>query len=249
MVRNPPVGSGQFAIPNSNARQVAEVSPQASSPRRIAFGDRRGDRPRRSAFSNRWALGSFAITTFLCAALANSAEPGAPGDLYVAMVPTSASKVRQFDGQTGEVVGDFVPPGSGGLDGAQSLAFGPHGNLFVSSANTDSVLQYGGSSGAFLGAFASGGGLDGPYGITFGPDDDLYVCSFWTNEIIEYDGNTGAPLGVFATGGGLNHPYDLTFGPNSNLFVSSNGAPDWKVLEYDGTTGAFEGVFADGPQL
>ena len=53
-------------------------------------------------------------------------------------------------------------------------------DLLVLSNDTDEVLRYDGSTGAFLGAFVSAGsgGLDEPSGLAFGPDGNLYVGSF-----------------------------------------------------------------------
>jgi hypothetical protein len=57
------------------------------------------------------------------------------------------------------------------------LVFGPNGNLFVSSGNSgvpsqsDQVLEYNGTTGAFLTAFVTpgSGGLKTPTFLTFGP--------------------------------------------------------------------------------
>ena len=92
--------------------------------------------------------------------------------------------------------------------------------LLVSNGDTDTILSFDASTGAFLGTFASGGGLDDPEGLTFGPDGNLYVTSR-TNNVLRYSGTTGAFLDVFASGGGLEDPAGLVFGPDGNLYVSS----------------------------
>ena len=73
--------------------------------------------------------------------------------------------------------GAFVPPGRGGLSGAEGLALGPNGNLFVSSRWTDAVLEFDGMTGAPIdhdpatpeieAAFVTGGGLDEPTYLVF----------------------------------------------------------------------------------
>ena len=173
---------------------------------------------------------------------------GPDGNLYVSNgftgSPSSfADTIVRFNGLTGEFISVFVSQGSGGLHGPFGLAFGPDGNLYVSSFGTDSVLRYNGSTGAFIDSFASGGGLDGPEGLTFGPDGNLYVVSGFTDSILRYNGSTGAFIDAFVASGsgGLSGPQDLTFGPDGKLYVSS--AFTDSVLRYNGNTGAFIDVF------
>jgi len=119
-------------------------------------------------------------------------------------------------------------------------------SLFVSSGDTDSVLFYNATTGAFHNQFASGGGLDEPEGIAFGPDGNFYVASR-TNEILRFNGTTGAFIDVFASGNGMTDPAGIAFGgPDNDLYISS-GIPDEgpggnQVLRFDGTTGAFKAV-------
>jgi WD40 repeat protein len=120
-------------------------------------------------------------------------------------------------------------------------------DILVTSRNTDEVLRFDGSTGAFVGVFASGGGLDNPVGLTFGPDDNLYVASADTNQVLRYDGATGAFLDVFATSAGLSSPRQVGFGDDGDLYVASGS--NNRIIRYDGTTGATEGVFASGGGL
>ena len=87
-------------------------------------------------------------------------------------------------------------------------------DLFVTSNGTDAVLEYNGTTGAFVKTFASGGGLNSPNGLVFGPNGDLFVSSQLSNEVREYNGTTGAFVKSFASGGGLSGPTYLTFGPS-----------------------------------
>jgi hypothetical protein len=54
------------------------------------------------------------------------------------------------------------------------MAFGPNGNLFVASELGNAVLEYDGTSGAFVSEFvvAGSGGLSEPTFIIFGPSED-----------------------------------------------------------------------------
>jgi hypothetical protein len=76
------------------------------------------------------------------------------------------------------------------------------------------LLEYNGTTGAFVKTFASGGGLSDPDGLVFGPNGDLFVSGFLNNAVLEYNGTTGAFVKTFASGGGLSEPTYLTFGPS-----------------------------------
>ena len=120
--------------------------------------------------------------------------------------------------------------------------------LFVSSADTDSIIQFDANTGALIGAFvgAGSGGLDNPGGLAFGPNGNLFVNSRATGNVLEFDGSTGAFVGTFVAAGtgGLVQPLDLAFGPDGNLYVSNlAGVPD-NILRFNGATGAFIDVFA-----
>lgn len=141
------------------------------------------------------------------------------------------NNVVLFDEQNGQLLGDFITPGSGGLVAPDDLNFGSDGNFYVSSGDTpetSAILRFDGKTGKFLDVFASGGGLFRPYGAAFGPDGYLYVSSFLSDQILRYDGKTGAFVDVFASGngqpGGLNGPNDLLFGPEGSLYVTTEGS-------------------------
>jgi hypothetical protein len=57
-----------------------------------------------------------------------------------------------------------VPAGSGRLNFAVDLTFGPDSNLYVSSPGDDRVVRFDGVTGAFVDAFVpeGSGGLDSP---------------------------------------------------------------------------------------
>ena len=120
-------------------------------------------------------------------------------------------------------------------------------DLLVASRFTDEVLRYDGTTGAFVGVFASGGGLDNPVGLTFGPDGNLYVASGNNNKVLRYDGTTGAFLGQFNAASGLQGPRQLNFGPDGDLYVASGS--NARILRFDGTSGASLGAFAFGGGL
>jgi hypothetical protein len=165
--------------------------------------------------------------------------------MYVASFRNASnSKVIRYNGITGAYIDDFVPVGSGGLDGATSLLFGPDGNLYVTSRVTDQVLRYNGTTGAFMGVFATGGD-NGPEDLVFGPDGNLYVVTSnpgQIGEVLRFNGTTGQFLGVFATGFSTDDG-TMAFGPDGNLYVTTGLVGLGSVLRFDGVTGQFLDTF------
>jgi DNA-binding beta-propeller fold protein YncE len=139
-----------------------------------------------------------------------------------ALYAIGGSGVLRYDGRNWTQFVSGVP----GL--ALDLAFGPDGNLYVTSTGaTSQVLRYDGMTGMPIGSgvFVSAGsaGLSNPFGLAFGPDGNLYVTSRGTNQILRYDGMTGLPIGdgVFVSAGsaGLDDPVFLTFTPEAPTAV------------------------------
>ncbi len=139
------------------------------------------------------------------------------------------------------------------LFGFTTFVFGPDGNLYAGEFNSEdgrfdgrySILRFDGTTGVFIGTFASvtGGALISATGLVFGPDGNLYVSGINSDDVVRFDGTTGALIDIFvpAGSGGLDAPDALTFGPDGNLYVASLGTNS--VLRYDRTTGAFIDTF------
>jgi WD40 repeat protein len=125
-------------------------------------------------------------------------------------------------------------------------------DMLVAGFSADAVLRYDGSTGAFIGTFASHPSLDGATSITYGSDGNLYVLGEFSQNVLRFDGLTGAFIDEFispATMGmhGLTDPGFMEFGPDGNLYILHHvsGLPD-AVFKFDGTTGAFISTFATG---
>jgi len=146
------------------------------------------------------------------------ASAQAVGDLYVANL--SSSSVSVFGADTAAVL---VAEGLGGLSGATGLTFGPDGLLYVSSSQSNQVLRFDPSSGAYLGTFVGDARLVSPYSLIFGPDGDLYVSAGRSHEVLRFDGATGQFVAVVAGPDDVQVPIGLRFGPDELLYVASAG--------------------------
>jgi streptogramin lyase len=121
---------------------------------------------------------------------------GPGGDLYVA----DGNTIFRVNGTTGAIIGPFTTPGAGGLASTLDFLFTPGGKLLVSGTTgppNDKILEFEGSTGAFVGVFAEGNGLSVPVGMTLGPDGNLYVASPGSDSIKRFDPISGAFLGDF----------------------------------------------------
>ena len=74
--------------------------------------------------------------------------------------------LRRYD-STGSFIGTFAT--SADLDGPVGTLIGSDGNVYVSSFNNSKVLRYNGTTGAYMGVFATGGNLINPNNMTFMP--------------------------------------------------------------------------------
>ncbi len=169
-------------------------------------------------------------------------SPASGQDLLVGSWSTHS--VRRYDSTSGDFLGNFVSPGSGGLTTPDGLDLGPDGNLYVSSSDTNQVLRYDGQTGAFIDIFASAG-LVRPSYLKFRDDGFLYVCSGFTDQVLRFDAETGASGGVFASGGGLDFPAGLTW--HDGLLYVSGFSGGGGVFRYDAVTGDFVDVFTPDP--
>ncbi len=178
------------------------------------------------------------VSLILVAVGSSTAAQGQQAQLLV----LDGTKVVRYNYPTAEPVSHFVGQGLTSLNDSFEMVYGPDGNLYVSSAGTDSVLRFNGQTGQpdpepFIKPGA--GGLDVPTGLAFGNDGKFYLASFATDSVLQYNAQTGAFLKIFVLPGAgtLDGANDIQFDGEGHLWVCSS--VNNKLLRFNGVTGAF----------
>jgi len=135
----------------------------------------------------------------------------------------------------GTFVADFVTDGSGGLFIPHKFLFNG-GDLFATSAGTDQILRYDGTTGAFIGVFACTDlECDSPAELLFGPDTTANTCDVPSTGLMDITSScvissfvsSNAPGNVIVRSGAVmtiesGVTFDINFS-NFNLTVESGG--------------------------
>jgi DNA-binding beta-propeller fold protein YncE len=143
--------------------------------------------------------------------------------------------IHRFDLETGAHRGIFI---AGGITHPAGMAFGPDGNLYVTSFSGWTVQRFDAASGAPLGTFIPmGSGLRQPAALEFRPDGRLWVHNQYDNEVLRFDAHTGAFMDFFITSGagGISAATDMAFGPDGDVYIA--GRYTENVVRFDGQTG------------
>ncbi len=197
-----------LVVPNSRQRSIGLTF--GPNPDTLLVGNTRGD----NVYQFNAQTGAF-IKEFIAPRTGGLSDPDTllygpdangdgQADLYVASgnkpstsTEVGASSVLVYDGQSGAFIKALVRDNpattvdeTGGLFRPYGMAFGPDGNLYVSSFRSDKILRYNATTGAFLDVFASGtgtaNGLNGPNGLLF-IGNSLYVTT--QGSVADADGN------------------------------------------------------------
>ena len=132
--------------------------------------------------------------------------------------------VRRFIATTGEYWDQLVAPHTQ-LQGPRGLAFGPDQDLYIASEQTDSVLLFNGTTGAFIRTACKD--IPNPRSLVF-HYRDLFVVSRGDNSVyrVRTDGDVtrGTTKHEYVNGGASNmlQPWGLVFDKTTHIaFVSS----------------------------
>jgi glucose/arabinose dehydrogenase len=174
---------------------------------------------------------------------------GPVGNLYVTSSPPSLTVLR-YNGTTGNFI-DVFASGPQTLSSATDLAFGPNGNLYVSTL-TNGIFQFDGHSGSPLGQLIPPTRFQFAESLAFDPAGTLYVSTGPMSTVQRYGGSTGTFIDTFIPAGlgGLHDAEGIGFGPDGNLYVA--GLFNDAVLGFDSTSGALVRSYSagiDAPQF
>lgn len=195
---------------------------------------------------------------------AGGAVFGPDGNYYVGA--RSFGSILEFEGNTGEFLGEFVEAGQ--VDFPRGFDFGLDGEFFYLGNGADpasgggggTLIQFDGITGEVLDTdFVSDPELS-PLDVVVGPDGSIFVSSEFpfgaedsVGTVRRYDAQTGELLQVFDAGLDetgdplLSQPRGIGFGPDGLLYVSSTGTDT--VVRFELDTAEFVDVFAEFPNL
>ena len=144
------------------------------------------------------------------------------GRLYVSSRITG--QVLRYS-TTGTFLGIFATPGG---NGPQAPRFGPDGDLWLVNTGSHTIQRFDGTTGAFLGNFASVPSTTDGASLTFTGDGRVLVCISFNDNVRAFDRVTGTPLGdLFPTGrGGLDFPAGVLLVPACEGDLDHNGIVD-----------------------
>jgi len=174
---------------------------------------------------------------------------GPDNNLYMA---DGAGVIRQFNGSTGAPMGTFTcGTPAGGACYPFGLAFGFGGNLFVSDQVSDSVLEFNGSTFAFMGVFIPYVDNTLPWGLHFGPNGNLYVVYAGISEI-QYMFTTSYQVNQFNSSGDAvgigtqdTGSVDFAFGPDQQIYTAGEN----QLFKFSSSTGYLLNSFGNSTGL
>ncbi|MDD5705509.1 MAG: hypothetical protein PHR35_06255 [Kiritimatiellae bacterium] len=123
--------------------------------------------------------------------------------------------------------GTYIDQVYASLNTAETVTFGPDGNAYVLERYTMRVLKFDGTTGAYLGVFATNHNatVTSTWKMSFGPDGHLYVNgrrNDYGGVLQRFDGATGAWIDDFATLPANAHPVGPLMFTRNNLFWGAN---------------------------
>ncbi len=151
--------------------------------------------------------------------------------------------VKEYDGATGDYLGNFVDSASGGLNTTQDLLYISDSVLLVTGLGNTTIKKYNGLTGAYTSDFSSGYSLVRPTKMSIGPDNKIYVSQWGQvqNKVARFDMN-GNFVDEF-TSIGITNALDHAWDVNKNMYVAGYGnGNNGKIFKFD-SAGTSLGTF------
>jgi sugar lactone lactonase YvrE len=157
--------------------------------------------------------------------------------------------VTAYD-ESGAPLAGFTPISpNANLVAVQGIAVGSDNVLYVAGQDSNNILRYNATTGAFIDQLASLGGGRYPEGLALGPDyngdsiSDLYVAEWGTNDVaVVPTAGTGAGVAVLFAGTDMQQPINIEWRPDGKLYVASRQTNQIQKFNSNGT---FDATFAD----
>lgn len=156
--------------------------------------------------------------------------------------------IQKYDA-TGQYLGDFISPSSGGLNGPEDIIFHPDGTVLVTGHNNTSIKKYDGKTGSYISDFSKGYQLKKPSKMSIGPDSLIYVTQWdaTQNKVVRFDlqGNYVDEFTSIGAPEGLGHVWDK----NKNFYISIYGMGGNGTVHRFDSAGNDMGVFINSTIL
>ena len=130
------------------------------------------------------------------------------------LVGSFGGGVDEFVGSTGAYIKTYSP--GGGVQWAG--VYGPNGNVYIGSWNTQDVREYDVNTGAFVSVLTT---LLDPADMEYGPSGNLYICSYGGSAVKVVHPVTGAPFMFWNLPTGRAN--DVAFLPGGRVVVTAMG--------------------------
>jgi len=158
----------------------------------------------------------------------------------VLITDLTGDRVLEVDAGTGELIGDFAPPGTTGLDGPRSM-LEHDGALLVACQESGAVLRFDAENGTPLGPLVES--LDAPTSLHLTPAGELLV-GLNRGQVRRHHPDSGELLGVVLETGSVEDLRGLLVHPDGMLLISD--AEGDTIESYVLDTGAHLGQWDTG---
>jgi len=178
----------------------------------------------RKATKAAWVV--VALTAAVVPFLTHTRAAAAPPVPVLYVSNFNSDEVTVYDARKGTYLGIMIR-GRGELRGANGIAVGPDGDIYVAGQFSNNIVRYDGKTGRFKAVLdpENQAGIASPQGLNFGPDGLLYAASYDNDKIVTYNTERNAFVRPFTEikAAAAKHmgPQGPFFGPDGSLFIGN----------------------------